>query len=293
LSDEFGLCDHLAAAPAHLAHAVVSDLTGDSESAHEHLEMAVRPAEVVSARNFLRLCDAVGATFTLPPDVVRNDMAPSAELPDLPFMTRLARPAQARRLASIGAGPDAERLLRSVEPHELTLAAWIELGLDRVPMHDLNRWVQRRPETTCVRGAIVHMLALAATSEHDAVMVEHCRRAADLAMPGHLVGVFLDAPRQLLDRLVTQLVDHPLLAEVSHGLVVAARPVRLTPRELQLLTLLAGPEQAAEIAERLCVSLSTVKTHIASVYRKLDVANRAAAVARGRELGLIPGTPGR
>nr|WP_304437881.1 helix-turn-helix transcriptional regulator [Terrabacter sp. Soil810] len=43
----------------------------------------------------------------------------------------------------------------------------------------------------------------------------------------------------------------------------------------------------AEIADELCVSTNTVKTHVAAVYRKLGVAKRRDAVSRGRELRLL------
>jgi ATP/maltotriose-dependent transcriptional regulator MalT len=43
-----------------------------------------------------------------------------------------------------------------------------------------------------------------------------------------------------------------------------------------------------EIAGQLIVAPGTVKAHTASIYRKLDVANRTEAVARARQLGLLP-----
>jgi DNA-binding NarL/FixJ family response regulator len=39
------------------------------------------------------------------------------------------------------------------------------------------------------------------------------------------------------------------------------------------------------------VSSGTVKAHTASIYRKLDVANRTEAAARARQLGILPETP--
>jgi LuxR family maltose regulon positive regulatory protein len=60
----------------------------------------------------------------------------------------------------------------------------------------------------------------------------------------------------------------------------------LTAREREVLRLLATRLSRREIAQRLYVSLNTVKTHQRAVYRKLGVENRAAAVMRARELGL-------
>ena len=61
----------------------------------------------------------------------------------------------------------------------------------------------------------------------------------------------------------------------------------LTERELQVLQLLAEGLSNQAIAGQLIVALGTVKTHTASVYRKLDVISRSQAVARARDLGLI------
>ena len=61
----------------------------------------------------------------------------------------------------------------------------------------------------------------------------------------------------------------------------------LTDRELEILSLMPTRLTNAELAERCYVSANTIKTHMAHIYRKLDVANRNGAVERGRELGLL------
>lgn len=61
----------------------------------------------------------------------------------------------------------------------------------------------------------------------------------------------------------------------------------LTPKELEVLRLLATRLSRREIGARLYVSLNTVKTHQRAVYRKLGVEHRGAAVSRARELGLL------
>lgn len=62
----------------------------------------------------------------------------------------------------------------------------------------------------------------------------------------------------------------------------------LSPRELEVLHLIALGRTNIEIAGELIVAPGTVKAHAASIYRKLDVANRTEAVARARQLGILP-----
>ena len=63
----------------------------------------------------------------------------------------------------------------------------------------------------------------------------------------------------------------------------------LTAAELRVLPLLSTHLQHSEIAAELFLSPLTVKTHIKSIYRKLDASSRGQAVARARELGLLEG----
>jgi LuxR family maltose regulon positive regulatory protein len=61
----------------------------------------------------------------------------------------------------------------------------------------------------------------------------------------------------------------------------------LTDRELVVLRRLASTMTTQEIADELCVSVNTVKTHIAAIYRKLPAGGRHDAVARARQLELL------
>ena len=65
----------------------------------------------------------------------------------------------------------------------------------------------------------------------------------------------------------------------------------LTERELEVLELLAGRYTNKEIARQLIVSHHTVRNHTASIYDKLQVSGRRAAVARAHDLGLLPASP--
>lgn len=64
--------------------------------------------------------------------------------------------------------------------------------------------------------------------------------------------------------------------------------LELSKRELEILSLLAQGHSNQEIAAKLFVSLSTVKTHIQNLFEKLDVKRRIQAVEKAKRLSLIP-----
>ncbi len=61
----------------------------------------------------------------------------------------------------------------------------------------------------------------------------------------------------------------------------------LTSRELEVLSLLPKGKKSSQIATELFVSEATIKTHLASIYRKLDAANRTEAVVTALKHGLV------
>jgi len=94
-------------------------------------------------------------------------------------------------------------------------------------------------------------------------------------LPGQPTGF----RRVVLDRFA------PIPRAVSAQLVEP-----LTARELELLAYLPSRLTNSELAARCFVSVNTVKTHMAHIYRKLDASGRDAAIARARELGLLDST---
>jgi DNA-binding CsgD family transcriptional regulator len=84
------------------------------------------------------------------------------------------------------------------------------------------------------------------------------------------------------------IVLHPLHrgAPESDDIAPERRVPELTPRQRQILALLADGVRAKEIAVRLSVSVPTVRNHIHALLRRLGVTSQLAAVARAHELGL-------
>jgi LuxR family maltose regulon positive regulatory protein len=84
------------------------------------------------------------------------------------------------------------------------------------------------------------------------------------------------------------LADHqPVLEGSPRRMRTDSPPVVLTDRERAVLRFLATGMSTAEIASELCVSINTVKTHLAAIYRKLPARKRREAVTRARELELL------
>lgn len=66
-----------------------------------------------------------------------------------------------------------------------------------------------------------------------------------------------------------------------------APAVHLTPREKEILQLLAGGSSIAVVAKQLYISQSTAKTHMSKLYDKLEAGNRTQAVMNAVRLGLL------
>jgi DNA-binding NarL/FixJ family response regulator len=114
--------------------------------------------------------------------------------------------------------------------------------------------------------------------------------AIDAGATGYLLK---DAPREELLRGVRaaargESVLSPAVAATLLGRVRAPAPeTPLSPRELEVLKLIAGGATNKDAAKRLFISEATVKTHLIHVYAKLGVNDRAAAVAAAYERGLF------
>jgi DNA-binding NarL/FixJ family response regulator len=95
-------------------------------------------------------------------------------------------------------------------------------------------------------------------------------------LPGRHLTVFMPAdwPEDELDPIDVDGVKEPLVGELS-------------PRELEVLTWIAGGYDMKRIAEELVISPTTVRTHVRNALRKLHARNRPHGVALAMHLGLV------
>lgn len=105
--------------------------------------------------------------------------------------------------------------------------------------------------------------------------------------PGRALGSFSLYSDQLRDfsdwdkKLLTYLANHAAIAiQNAQGVAELKQAYNLSDREREVLSLLIQGQTNKQIAEKLTVSVNTVKKHVQSIYTKLNVDSRAAAVAK-------------
>lgn len=153
---------------------------------------------------------------------------------------------------------------------------------------------------------ILALLALAHAAQGDLPLaLVSLERALTIAEPEVYVRIFVDegeAMRLLIEKQ-SRNRDHPLSDYADKLLATFPQPVAapksviihqksdmiepLSERELEVLKLLRSELSGPEIAQRLIVSLHTLRTHTNNIFKKLGVNNRRAAVRRGEELDLL------
>ncbi|WP_433433504.1 response regulator [Nonomuraea sp. CA-141351] len=101
-----------------------------------------------------------------------------------------------------------------------------------------------------------------------------------------------DTPRAELRRAVQaaargETVLSPSVAGVLTQKIRAPQQQSLSPRELEVLSLISRGATNREVAKKLFITEATVKTHLLHIFAKLEVNDRAAAVAAAYETGLL------
>ena len=134
------------------------------------------------------------------------------------------------------------------------------------------------------------LIAVLKWSEYRFLVIEH-----SLEIYGGLVAATFAALGIWLGLKLTKRRETVVVKEVP---VPAGEPfardekkredLGITPRELEILELIAEGMSNREIAEKLFVSENTVKTHSSRVFDKLGAKRRTQAVQFGKEFGLLP-----
>ena len=142
-----------------------------------------------------------------------------------------------------------------------------------------------------IGGVLVAVLKLI---EFRYLVVEHSVEiyggliAAVFAAVGIWLGLRLTRARTtVVETIVVREVPVPLRTPFVRN-ETAVEALGITPRELEILELIAAGLSTREIAERIFVSENTVKTHSSRVFDKLGAKRRTQAVQLGKERGLIP-----
>jgi LuxR family maltose regulon positive regulatory protein len=220
-----------------------------------------------------------------------------ADAADLPYPQEseyltLARVLIARNQLELSLGL-LERLLHAAEANA-RIGSAIEVLVLQALAHEARG--DRPSALTVLKRALI----LAAPEGYIRIFVDEGAPMAGLLQAAHARGIAPDYVKKLLaafplpdketsrheDKEIDRSPDAP--GSLSPGLPVSMSLVEpLTPRELEVLRLLAAGRSNQAIADELVVAIGTVKRHVNSLCGKLGVPSRLAAVARARDLGLL------
>ena len=157
-------------------------------------------------------------------------------------------------------------------------------------------------------GRVIELLLLQALSLEDqgaqGEALEPLAQALALAEPRGYLRIFVDEG-QPMATLLYRAAAQKIMPDYTGKLLAIFRESEATPaseseareekttfieplsqRELEVFDCLTEGLSNREIAQRLTISLTTVKTHTRNIYRKLDVNSRTQAVAKGKALGI-------
>jgi DNA-binding NarL/FixJ family response regulator len=179
----------------------------------------------------------------------------------------------------VATGEEAVTRARALQP-DVVLMDLRMPGLDGIEA--TRRIVQDSPHMA--------VLALTMLEDDDSVFAAMRAGARGYLLKGALKAEILRAIQGVASG---EAIFGPAIARRLMQYFAAARPPglaqtfpELTEREREILVLIAHGRTNPEIAERLCLSLKTVRNHVSNVFSKLQVADRAQAVIRAREAGL-------
>jgi LuxR family maltose regulon positive regulatory protein len=296
------------------ALAIVEFEWDDLDSAAEHVRQlaeTARAADDRAARGWAAAIDALlglaigGEATEIGLQRLRGGRADVAAV-DSPPLRRFTARIEPRLLAATGHVAEAQALVaRSLRDHPscpglLATQARIELmvGDPAGALDVLTAPAGAAHPAVAVERAVLRALAHRAAG-NEAEALAALEEALALAEPEGIRRPLLEAGpalRDLLARHLRRSASHRWFAAEllrrlegsgGNGAMPAELLEPLSPREGEVLRYLPTMMSNADIAAELFVSVNTVKTHVKSIYRKLDATRRPDAVRRARQLHLL------
>ncbi len=307
---------------AHLGLARICYEWNDLDAAQEHAQQSLQLARQMKSPDELVTCEIFLARLSQAQGDVAGAVAQLAKADQLARQHKLGHQmpeiadAQIRQLlhqSNLAAAADL------AEQHDLGADATKPLGQARVDLARgepaaalavLTPWRQRAAardwRDEVLKVMVLQAIALRVQGEADEA-VHLLGNALAMAHPGGFIRTFVDEGPPMA-QLLSEAAVRGIMPDYTAKLIAAfeaetqrdigksppppspaSQPLiePLTPRELEVLQLIAEGLSNREIGERLFIALSTVKGHNQSIYGKLEVHRRTEAVARARELGLL------
>jgi DNA-binding NarL/FixJ family response regulator len=150
--------------------------------------------------------------------------------------------------------------------------------------------IARNKQNILYGVALALLLLLLKWLEWQFVIEDHAVEvySSAIAIVFTALGIWL-AIKLVKPKVNTIVIEKPVAADAGFTLNEAElSKLRISSRELDVLQLMAQGLSNQEIAERLFVSLNTIKTHSSNLFIKLDVERRTQAVEKAKRLNLIP-----
>lgn len=300
LASDARLLAHPAPADAYLAAALVAVERGEPKNAALYLHEGIVRAESNRRTQLLWIAHLIRLLADSGDEECPGP--PRAGRP--PPLVDLALQAHAARALRLQGAPAPARTRRDDPARDdgwtaMTAESAAGLLADGRTAHarrllDAAASMRPTPRETVERLALRAWLAHV---EHDTAAAHRLiSEALDAAEPHDLVTVFSRIGPDVV-RLIADLPGAPsgfratvLWRSQQNRRLRTVSPQlaeQLTDRELEILAYLPSRMTNTELAARCFVSVNTIKTHTAHIYRKLEVANRNGAVARAQELGFV------
>ena len=300
------------ASEAHLGLARICYEWNDLEAAEQHGQQSLQ-----LARQYDRVIDRfiISEVFLARLKLAQGDVAGAAAMlaqaeqsvRQHNFVQRAPEVAAAQVLVLLHQG-DLAAAAHLAEKHELPLSqarillAQGDTSATLAVLEPLRRQMEVKGwQDERLKVMVLQAVALQAQGQEDKA-AQLLADALALAEPGGFIRTFMDEGRpmaQLLSKVAAQGIRPDYVGKLLAVFEAAERKSEnqsdlsqpliepLTPREREVLQLMAAGRSNPEIAAQLIVAVTTVKTHVKNIYGKLQVTNRFQAAARAKDLNLL------